>query len=227
VNLLALLLLLAAPALFAGEALLTCTPPTLRTNGTDLAGELESIRFYWGCSSSGSYTDSLTLPPSSCTGTTIAPLPDVNSCYFAATAIDTAGLESQFSNEAAKVMGPPGPPGSGLPGVPIFSVSWLESPPPPAYEVVVCTLPVAGNFISCPNLSGNWAYKAQPAPADLVWWATTFTGAYQPPGPTLNNAMSGPGLMSYVGWRQWQNIPSGTRWIMVRIAGQLWYIEKE
>jgi len=195
--------------------------PTQRRDGSAL-DDLVSIKLYWGCTRSGRYTDTLTVKPGSAP-VVIDTLPNTGSCYFVATAIDSKGVESAFSNEASKIMGPVG---QGLPTTPVNrpTVTWSEGDQLPAYEVIVCPDSSATNFPSCP--SQTWIDKADPLPTDMVFRATEFTGTYQPPGPTENNHMSGPGNSGDRGWRAWSAISPG-EWIAVVVDGWVWYVPKE
>ena len=88
---------------YAGSALLSWSAPTQNSDGTPLT-DLAGYRLHSGCSQSGQYE----RPPVTVglvTSHTLTGLSDVGTCYFAATALDTSGGESAFSNQAQKVMG--------------------------------------------------------------------------------------------------------------------------
>lgn len=80
-----------------GSAVLTWSPPTQKEDGT--AVELAGYRVYWG-KASGNYTDFEEV------GTDVVThvVDDLTSgtWYFAVTAVDPNGIESNFSNEASK-----------------------------------------------------------------------------------------------------------------------------
>lgn len=88
-------------ALAMGSAQLSWTPPAVNTDGsalTDLAG----YRIYWGASS-GSYTQSATLDNPGLTTYVVENLTAGN-WYFVSTAMNAAGAESNYSNEAQKTV---------------------------------------------------------------------------------------------------------------------------
>ncbi len=99
--------LLLVPFLALGaEVNLTCTEPTQNEDGTPLT-DLAGIRFYESSTPGGPYTQigdevacSLTVQR------------DPGTYYYVATAYNTSGVESQYSNEATKTVtaSPPAPP---------------------------------------------------------------------------------------------------------------------
>jgi len=183
----------------AGEATLSCTAPTTNVDGTELT-DLAGFEFHYGCEQGGQYDK--VVAANTCQ-VTITGLPDATTCYFAARAVNSSGIQSQFSNEALKT----------LPAVEPPSSETLNSVTLPTHEAIpiVCLDPSAQNIISCPR--ANWIQRAAPDPEDRVFWAVGFNGAYQPPGPTLNNSLSGPDIDPvYHGWTPWSGIPEGS-WI--------------
>jgi len=80
-----------------GAATLTWTPPDRRANGQPLS--LSGFRLYWG-QSSRNYARSLLLDPTlvAYVVTDLTP----GTWYFAITALDENGLESDYSNEVSK-----------------------------------------------------------------------------------------------------------------------------
>ncbi|MFO7287825.1 MAG: putative Ig domain-containing protein [Gammaproteobacteria bacterium] len=82
-----------------GTATLTWTPPTQRTDGSPL--DLGGYRVYWG-TSSRSYSHSKNVGKNVVTYVVDNLTPAT--WYFAVTALDSQGLESDFSNEAVKVV---------------------------------------------------------------------------------------------------------------------------
>jgi hypothetical protein len=85
----------------AGSALLDAVAPTQNTNGSQVVGPL-TYRLFWGCSSPGTYPSSASI---AAFPYTVEGLPDVGTCYFAATAVDALARESALSNQASKLMG--------------------------------------------------------------------------------------------------------------------------
>lgn len=98
----------------AGEATLTCTPPSEYDDGAPI-GALSDYRLSYGCASSGQY-DTVELIPNLCAGYTVQNLPDAGTCFFVVQACDTAGVCSDPSNEASLAMG-------NVPG-PVTSFTW-------------------------------------------------------------------------------------------------------
>jgi hypothetical protein len=107
-----LILLTAAlftPTLWAGEARLSWVPPTEREDGSPI-GEALTYRVLWG-QDSRQYDHSEMVSETEYTVADLGP----GVWYFAVTAIDAGGLESDYSAEASKTFeaSPPLPP-SGL-----------------------------------------------------------------------------------------------------------------
>lgn len=105
----AALLLASAPA-FAGQAVVSWTAPTERVDGTPL-DNLASYRVVWGQTSGGYIAQMQVAAPA--TTYTVDGLGS-GAWYFAVTAIDADGLESDYSNEATKSFTTPPVPPSGL-----------------------------------------------------------------------------------------------------------------
>lgn len=101
------LLLLTMPCLaLADQITLTCEPPTQNADGTELT-DLAGIRFYESQVSGGPYT--LIGDEQVCS---LVVERGEGTYYYVATAYNTAGTESVFSNEVSKVVDPvaPNPP---------------------------------------------------------------------------------------------------------------------
>ncbi|HEX9023545.1 MAG TPA: fibronectin type III domain-containing protein, partial [Geobacteraceae bacterium] len=85
------------PALFAGNSQLSWTPPTTNTDGSQLTN-LAGYKIYYG-TASGQYTQAVNA--GNVTSYTITNLTNGVKYYFAATAYNTAGVESGYSNEVS------------------------------------------------------------------------------------------------------------------------------
>lgn len=97
------LLFLASFSAYAGDAIVTWDPPTQYEDSTTiLAGEIQNYKVYYGQSDGGPYGFVVTVP-GSVTTTTITGLAK-GTWYFVATAITSNGLESSYSNQAAKAV---------------------------------------------------------------------------------------------------------------------------
>ena len=96
----ALLIPLYSPLLFAGEVLLAWTPPTTNVDGSPL-NDLAGFMIYYGAYP-GNYTRSIDLPDPGATNYTVTNLTDGGTYFFAVTAYDTSGNESDYSNEVGK-----------------------------------------------------------------------------------------------------------------------------
>ena len=81
----------------------TWVAPTMNTAGGPLDYPLAGFRLYWG-SDPGMYTDMLDIPDGMATTYTATTQIPPGMWYFALTAYDTAGQESDFSNEVMKVV---------------------------------------------------------------------------------------------------------------------------
>jgi len=88
-------------AIVTGSATLTWTPPTQNTDGTALT-DLAGYRIYWG-TSSGNYTESVQLDNPGLTSYVVENLTG-GTWYFVSTAINSEGVESNYSNEAVKTI---------------------------------------------------------------------------------------------------------------------------
>jgi hypothetical protein len=85
----------------SGSATLSWAAPTMRTDGTPLA-DLAGYRIYWG-TSAGKYTRSVTIGnPAVMTYVVEGLVPATY--YFVATAFDSTGDESRYSNVALKIV---------------------------------------------------------------------------------------------------------------------------
>ncbi|MCU0977240.1 MAG: putative Ig domain-containing protein [Steroidobacteraceae bacterium] len=84
-----------------GTATLSWQPPTSRTDGSTLTN-LAGYRIHYG-TSPGSYTQRITIGNAGITSAVIEGLAP-GTWYFAATAYDTAGVESDYSNVGSKTI---------------------------------------------------------------------------------------------------------------------------
>ena len=112
-----MMLILSSHNAFSGEAVLTWDYPTTNADGTPLT-DLAGFKAYYG-TASGNYSTVIdaifatcvtTLPCSTSTFT-VTNLSETT-YYFAVTAYDTAGNESDFSNEVSKTISGTPPPTS-------------------------------------------------------------------------------------------------------------------
>ena len=96
---------------FAGTITIRCTAPTQNEDGTPLM-DLAGYRFYYGTTQGGPYPKVKERNATACAYVIDNLTPAIY--YIVATAINTASVESRFSNEATKevLSGPtaPGPP---------------------------------------------------------------------------------------------------------------------
>ncbi len=93
-------ILLSAATVYAGEATLTWDPPTTNADGTPLT-DLAGYKVYYG-TESGNYSQSIDV--GNVTTYTVSGLTNGQTYYFAVTAYDTSGNESDYSNERAKTI---------------------------------------------------------------------------------------------------------------------------
>ena len=84
-----------------GSATLSWTAPTQNTDGSPLA-DLDSYKIYFG-NSEGSYTNQITIDNPGLTTYVVENLVP-NTYYFVSTSINSAGIESDFSNVAIKTI---------------------------------------------------------------------------------------------------------------------------
>jgi hypothetical protein len=84
-----------------GTAMLSWTPPTQNTDGSQLT-DLAGYRVYWG-TTSGNYPNSVTLPNPGLTTYLVEQLTPA-AYYFVITAFDSSGNESVYSNVATKTV---------------------------------------------------------------------------------------------------------------------------
>lgn len=84
-----------------GSATLSWTPPTQNTDGTPLT-DLAGFRIYWG-TEQGNYTESVTLDNPGLTTYVVDNLAP-GTWYFVSTALNSNGVESDYSNSAAKLI---------------------------------------------------------------------------------------------------------------------------
>lgn len=89
-------------AVSMGAATLSWQPPTHNEDGTAINGELAGYKIYWG-TSSGNYTNSVTLNNPGLTTYMVENLAP-GTYEFVATAFNTSGMESRYSNAATKTV---------------------------------------------------------------------------------------------------------------------------
>ena len=88
-------------AMATGSATLSWTPPTQNTDGSALMN-LAGYKIYWG-QSQGSYANSVTVTNPGLSSYVVDQLTPAT-WYFVATAINSQGVESAFSNAASKIV---------------------------------------------------------------------------------------------------------------------------
>jgi hypothetical protein len=88
-------------AIALGSATLSWTPPTENTDGSSLT-DLAGFRIYWG-TAPGNYTESVTINNPGLTSYVIEDL-SPGSYEFVSTALNSAGVESNYSNPATKTI---------------------------------------------------------------------------------------------------------------------------
>lgn len=106
-----IILCLLFPAIaFGGSATLSWTAPTQNTDGTP-ATDLAGFKFYYGNTSGGPYPNEVDLQDPAATTYVIDNLV-AGDYFFVATAYNTAGVESDRTNEVTKTIAqaPPNPP---------------------------------------------------------------------------------------------------------------------
>jgi len=89
-------------AIATGSATLSWAAPTQNSDGSPLL-DLAGYKVYWG-TSSGNYTNSVTLNGAGMTTYVVENLLSGTTYYFAVTSFNSDGLESDFSNEASKTI---------------------------------------------------------------------------------------------------------------------------
>jgi len=101
-----IIILVGSVSVFAGEVTLTWTPPTTNADGTPLT-DLGGYKVYYG-TASGKYTKSIDVGDgggSSVKTYRVTHLAEGLTYFFAVTAYDTYGNESDYSNEVSKTIG--------------------------------------------------------------------------------------------------------------------------
>ncbi|MHC4708747.1 MAG: fibronectin type III domain-containing protein, partial [Planctomycetota bacterium] len=105
-----LMLMTVSLPLSAADVTLNWTAPTTNTDGSPLT-DLGGYKIYYG-PTSGNYTNNQDLPDPAASSATVTDL-TAGTWYFAVTAYNSTGQESDFSNEASKdILLTPSPPGS-------------------------------------------------------------------------------------------------------------------
>ena len=89
-------------AVATGSATLSWTPPTQNDDGSPLT-DLAGYKVYWG-TSQGSYPNSVTLNNAGLTTYVVESLTSGNTYFFVTTALNSAGVESNYSNVATKTI---------------------------------------------------------------------------------------------------------------------------
>jgi len=89
-------------AVASGSATLSWVPPTEKTDGSPLGDDLAGYKIYYG-QSENALNQTVTLDNPGLTNVVIQDLTPTT-WYFVATAYDTVGLESQFSNMVSKTI---------------------------------------------------------------------------------------------------------------------------
>jgi len=149
---------------FAGAISLTWTMPTLNDDGTALI-DLAGYKIYYG-NTSGQYPNGVTVANPSVTSYVLENLA-AGDYYIVATAYNTAGTESIYSNEAVKtVMADPtrpNPPG-GL-TVEELVVYTLIKQPDRFLLLPVGTIPAGTPCIADQTVNGHHAVPR----ADVIW----------------------------------------------------------
>lgn len=105
----------------AGSVTLEWNAPNANTDGSPLL-DLAGYRLYSGCVAPSQYELTPVVVGPSETSRVITGLPDDRTCYFAATAFNSAGRESPLSNEANKTFAQGVPPGQ-----PSLGIAWDEA----------------------------------------------------------------------------------------------------
>lgn len=117
-----------APAVFASVVTLAWDAPTTNADGTPLT-DLAGYKIYYGTSL---HTYSTAIDVGNVTEHIISNLENGVECYFAVTAYDTSGNESNFSNEVRGIginvanLSPNG--GEVIPSGSIYTISWNAPP---------------------------------------------------------------------------------------------------
>jgi len=137
----------------AGEANACWIAPTTNTDGSALT-DLASYELHYGCNASGVYPVFDTLPATALCHVVLA-LPDVGTCYFAITAINSVDVASAFSNEASKLMGLLSVP----PDSDSIQVTWQESQS-------IYSLPET-DFTGTPIVAGTFSTPGQSLTIDF------------------------------------------------------------
>ena len=160
-----LLLLLLLPSFaWAGSVTLSWTPPTQNEDGTPLTN-LEEYHLYYGTTQGGPYPTIIHTNNPNVSTWVVDDLAE-GTYYFVATARNTSGVESVWSNEATKIVGaaPPEPPTMLVVVDPtVFSVAKTTNM---FVHIAVGTVPVGTECILDQRNNGRYA-----VPAELVTWA--------------------------------------------------------
>ncbi len=149
---------------FAGSVTLSWTPPTENTDGSALT-DLREYHLYYGATSGGPYPNSEHTNDPNVSTWVVENLAE-GTYYFVATALNTSSVESAWSNEATKVVGPEGPePPTMLVVVDptVFSVAKTTNM---FVHIAVGTIPVGTECILDQRSNDRYA-----VPAELVTWA--------------------------------------------------------
>lgn len=85
-----------------GSANVSWIPPTQNTDGSNLT-DLSGYKIYWGTTSKGPYPNTQAVPSAGTTSGVVGNLA-AGTYYFVVTALNGAGAESIYSNEASKTL---------------------------------------------------------------------------------------------------------------------------
>lgn len=137
------------PIASAGEVMLAWDPPTTDSDGYPLT-DLGGYKVYYG-TASGTYNTSINV--NNVTSWTVTNLSEGRGYYFAVTAYDIAGNESDFSNEVIKRI--PGIIPGNIDTITPGSVNRVDGYDLIALERAFGTTPVSANWNPLADIDGN------------------------------------------------------------------------
>jgi hypothetical protein len=149
----------------AADATLSWTPPTTNTDGSPLT-DLGGYKIYYG-PTSGNYTNNQDLADPAAASAIVTDL-TAGTWYFAVTAYNSTGQESDFSNEATKdILLTPSPPGGlTVANLTAFTIVKQENR---FVLVAVGTVPPDTPCDSSQSVNGHYA-----VPRDSVTWGSNI-----------------------------------------------------